>query len=149
KRREIFVSYLMQEGLIGNSDWAIVDSGLFLNCQRALKRVICSVSNSANVRGYYLAIAKGRAPAETTGFSRGFLQQDGAGVIPKGDSAWIFKRGIMNIVETFFTPADHPTVIGYERMEGGRITPVFKKVDDTCSAEHLSRINVNCVTSFL
>lgn len=113
--RELLSKYLNQEKFNDGTTWAIVDIGWRLNCQGALKRVVEWMNCPCEVKGYYFALADDYFDKSIVGEYKSFI---------KGQS-YFSRRGLL--VEHVFTPADHPTVVGYTKAAKG-VVPLFKNV---------------------
>jgi predicted HAD superfamily hydrolase len=120
QNRIMALKYFEQEGMFEGTSWAIVDSGLFLNCQKALRNILISKNSDVLPKGYYLALAIDHLPINETGPASGFIDQS------KAIHHWMFRFGIIPIIETVFLSANHATLLGY-RNDRGYIFPIFKK----------------------
>jgi hypothetical protein len=114
--------YLRQAGLLADQDWAIVDIGWTLKCQRALKTILQDADVKSDVRGYYLGVLRERLPMAVAGDYRAWLIQADSQRLPITTQC-IFQR--MNVVEQVFMMADHQTTTGYG-LQGDRVEPIFK-----------------------
>ncbi|NJN20658.1 MAG: hypothetical protein HC812_05000 [Leptolyngbya sp. RL_3_1] len=124
--------------MLADQDWAIVDLGWTLKCQRSLREILRmaqpehlnqreaqgDIQGSAQgyVQGYYLGLLRERLPMAIAGPYRAWLIQADSNRLPTPANC-IFQR--MSIIEQIFMMADHGTTLGYEQ-QGDRVQPVFK-----------------------
>ncbi len=113
--RALLGEYLAQEQFNDGTKWALVDVGWRLNSQQALKRVIDSVGWECQVKGYYLELANDHVSEALAGEYCAYFSDT---------QKHLSKRGLL--IEHVFTPADHPTVIGYFKNSSGCIEPIIK-----------------------
>jgi predicted HAD superfamily hydrolase len=124
KRRLMEIEYFKQEGLFSVADkWALVDTGWRLTSQRSLKKILEYGGYHGTVRGYYLGLRADHVTGEI-GEYRAFVSQKGnlPGLGMK--SRWLFEQGVASVIETVFTGASHPLVVGYKKNEG-KVIPEF------------------------
>jgi len=112
-------AYFQQEGLTADSNWAIVDVGWTLKCQRSLSQLL-----GQPVLGYYLCVLRHRLTTTEVGEYRAFLIQEAERKAYPADNEDIFKH--MSLIEQVFTMADHATALGYQQ-QGDRWMPVLKQ----------------------
>ena len=116
EHRTLAIEYFAQEGLLDDEPWAIVDAGWALNCQAALKRILSNAKGKAfDPIGYYISLGDDRLAAEEAGIAYSWLPS----------SCTIFSNR-RTVFEHCFTPATHPTTLGYQRNID-RIVPKFGK----------------------
>jgi FMN phosphatase YigB (HAD superfamily) len=115
RQRGKVLSYFAQQRMFDGTPWALVDLGWAFNCQAALGRIVSRVDGFvAPVRGYYFGAGAHHLPAEIAGDARWLLSERGS----------IFARRAI-VVEHVFTPAGHPTTVGYTRSAGGSVEPLL------------------------
>lgn len=120
--RKLAIDYFKQEGLFDETQWAIVDTGWVLHCQASLRRILSSTQhNTPQTNGFYIGFSKNRLPEHETGKTFAFIPEPGS---------FLSRRAA--IIEHCFTPADHPTTIGYKR-NNSKVVPIF---DDEYRAEY-------------
>jgi predicted HAD superfamily hydrolase len=115
--RELALKYFRQEGLENSVNWAIVDVGWTLKCQRSLKQIL-----GQDVKGYYFGILRDRLTAPETGESYAFLIQDAEPESYSISTEQIFRN--IHLIEHIFTGADHSTVISYAD-QSNLVAPIF------------------------
>lgn len=141
--RNPVIEYLRQEGLFDGKRWALVDLGWQLNCQHTLTKLLQTIDPNLLAHGYYLGIRKTAVIEEKTGPRYAFINQDKSGFI-SNSCDWLFRSNIHVIIEDIFTPADHPSVIGYQNNEK-HIKPLFAKQ----SPQSLCNIVSRTILSYL
>lgn len=104
--RGMCLDYLAQEGLRGESTWAVVDTGWQLNCQAALKRMLASTSSEHSCLGFYLGLSGNHLSEQVAGRALS-LTRPGS----------IFARRRVAVEHLFFA-AKHASTVGYERRPG-------------------------------
>jgi HAD superfamily hydrolase (TIGR01549 family) len=137
------LEYFRQEGLFDGKRWALVDLGWQLNCQHAITRLLRTINPNSLAQGYYLGIRKNAVIERKTGPRFAFINQDRTGFI-KDSCNWLFRSNVHVIIEDIFTPADHASVIFYEK-KNGHVVPVFAKQ----SPQTLSHNVCNATTNYL
>ncbi|MFP4134825.1 MAG: hypothetical protein ACLFTJ_11815, partial [Halothece sp.] len=119
--RDLTLEYLSQEGLFSSPQWALVDLGWTLKCQRSLKQLL-----NQDVTGYYFGILRDSLTTLEAGAYKAFLQQDVLSKPKPSQTEIIFRN--QSLIQQVFTIADHPTVIGYAKPEGDIVKPVLKSI---------------------
>lgn len=66
-KKNNFISYLSQEGLLSEKRWAIVDSGWAMNGQKALKKIVSESRDNITMNGFYFGISDKRVPLSDAG----------------------------------------------------------------------------------
>ncbi len=112
--RDICLRYFKQEGLLDNSNWAIVDTGWELNCQAALKRIIGIGNIQTNIVGFYFGLSNDHLSTDLAGNAYAFTQIGS-----------IFAKRPVAVEHCFFA-STHSSTIGYMDTQNG-ITPIFAK----------------------
>ncbi len=132
EKRSLAIEYFNQEGLFEDISWAIVDTGWVLNCQAALKQILSHTPTPhqpPEAIGFYIGFSKKRLPKRDTGKAYAFITNPGS---------FISRRAA--IIEHCFTPANHPTTIGYEQ-NNSKIIPILdiecRTKDEIIYAENL------------
>lgn len=141
--RKPTIEYLSQEGLFDGKRWALVDLGWQLNCQHALTKLLNTIDPDLLAQGYYLGVRKNAVDEEKAGPRYAFINQDKTGFI-KDSCQWLYRSNANVIMEHIFTPADHPSVIGYQNVRE-HIMPMFSKQ----SPHTLSNIISQSVLNYL
>lgn len=114
RQREVAVCYFKQEGLFGDTPWALVDAGWSLNSQAALKRILDIGGEPHHApKGYYLALARDHLEETQAGIAYPF--------IPKAGSLFSRRRVI---IEHCFLTSTHATTRGYQMKENQPV-PAF------------------------
>lgn len=114
-RRATMIAYLRQEGLMRESNWALVDIGWSGRCQRAINTVLKAGGYTGEVHGYYLGLNQYHVDFSESGPAIGYAVDDHS--LPKRHPIRTLFR-YQALVEEVFTIADHGSTRYYEDSEG-------------------------------
>lgn len=117
--------YFHQEGLFLDHDWAIVDTGWRLTCQKALQRILNLCGYRDVVKGYYLGVRKDHVTSPEVGMVYPFISHSQSDLSGLKNHDWLFDQGVASVIENVFTIADHPPVIGFQ-LADSTVTPIYK-----------------------
>lgn len=128
--RDALCQYLDQEGMFGHEDWALVDVGWTLGAQSTMARIVADKVVNDNVRGYYLCVAKNRAPRNIAGAAHAFISQSDDDLVSQMKSDWVFSQHGHAVLEYIALRADHETTVGF-MIDEGAAKPIFdtSKID--------------------
>lgn len=131
--RQVAMDFFEQEGMLQQVPWALVDTGWALNAQASLKRIFTLAGSEVEPQGYYLGLAQHHLEERAAGPTRALL--------PEG--AIFARRSAM--FEHTFTPATHPSVVGYQAGEA-TVNAIFgtdtRGADERSYAACLHRVAV-------
>jgi predicted HAD superfamily hydrolase len=130
--RQMLIRYLEQEGLLGSSDWALVDTGWYGGSQRSLSTVLRGLNRPAALALY---IAQFRMETDPQMGPYETYLWDEAQRIGRPPEIPHFPT----LVETL-CPSDHGTVCGYREGADGRIEPNLKVHSIRSHARQLQRV---------
>lgn len=123
RRRETTRRYFEAEGLFDSINWAVVDFGWYLTCQKSLVELLKSWGRQEQVRGYYLGLHNQRVGrAEADHAEALFYHQPADFPFPEKSNVLFFH---VILVEHVIGCADHPTLHHYEELPGGVVGPAF------------------------
>lgn len=115
--RRLTLAYFEQAGLCEPQKWALVDIGWTLKSQRAVRRLLATKNPAANVFAYYLGVTHARVPLAESGPYRAFITQTNGNSPVNLPGQQLFRN--INMVEQFFTMADHGSTTGYRQTDQG------------------------------
>lgn len=110
--REESILYFQSFGMI-EEEITIVDVGWRLNMQKYLKKIISTINEKINVRGFYLGVNKGHTDLEEVGDVFAYIRHSQAKVESVFVNDSMFKTPSIMIMEHIFCCSDHPTVKRY------------------------------------
>lgn len=143
--REMAVNYFAQEGLFSNNvNWAIVDIGWTLKCQKALQSILQHHGFDKKLFGYYFGVRSALIDKSQNGQYLALLE-DGKQYHNTYYRHFngLFYAGNMALIEHVFTMADHPTVVSYQCLDNYFI-PVYRETlgDEFVNNVHLVQNNI-------
>lgn len=112
EKRELLLSYLIQEGFDRESVIGIVDVGWMGRLQYCLSKILDSIGYYNGIRGFYVSL-----------FHYPVYKNDKIFTFLSSKKDWRVLHA--PIIETF-TSATHGLVVGYQRKEG-KIVPILKE----------------------
>ncbi len=125
--RRLLTEYLEQEGLLRDTDWALVDTGWYGRTERSLSRVL-GLNGHRPARAFYIGYLGSESEARM-GRHEAYLQDVAAGL---GFAPQV--PHLASLVE-MFCRADHGMVLGYQRGADGRIQPKLKSAGRPLAGE--------------
>jgi predicted HAD superfamily hydrolase len=120
--RQLTLAYFEQNGLFDAQKWALVDVGWTLKSQRAVRRMVQTVTPTIEAQAYYLGVTNERIPITDSGPYRAFITEVSGPQPVNLPGQQLFRN--INMVEQFFTMADHGSTTGYCYTDN-RIQPLL------------------------
>ncbi|MDD2464670.1 MAG: hypothetical protein PHI97_11800 [Desulfobulbus sp.] len=123
-RRKLLLEYLKQEGCLDGKNWALVDIGWELNCQRALNQLLKSIDLPHTLTGYYFGVSHRHMLLCKVGTVYPFIAHTCAALSSPCSADWLFRKPTRVIVDHFFVVSDHDSVCSYHKKEQ-QIEPIY------------------------
>jgi len=118
-RRELMLSYLIQEKFLEDSTSGIVDIGWHGNIQTSLRKIIDSCCEKHKIIGWYFGLINKNNQEKSKMYGFFFDPDDSY-------KANYTKNPFYNFME-MFTTGDHGMTISYKKTSKGNIIPVLKE----------------------